>query len=145
MWVQTTSTSCPPRSLSQQQGFWQQSAYHSTRGKSRFESKDAVILHHFNALYSSGNRTKSVQGMLWPYCPLFWSLENYNFPWTIHSKWFSRDRKEFPWKGNNSGDVVSPSSTKLSFLHTLCIPWCGGLWPLYAESTVGNELIFILN
>lgn len=38
-------------------------------------------------------------------------------------EWF-RDRKELPWKGSSSEDVVSLNSLNSSFLHAICVSWC---------------------
>lgn len=89
--------------------FYQESAHHAMRGTAWFQSDDGVILTHVNTTYSISNRTKSAQGMLWPCCPLFWSLENYSFPWSVHLEQLGR-QKELLWRGDDSGDLPALGS-----------------------------------
>lgn len=101
----------------------------------------AAILNSINTVYSSSNRTKSIQGILWPYCPLFRSIENYSFPQSAYSEQLTETG--MPSSGRHWLEMDFCWFHETHCSHAL--PVCSDVWPLNAESTARKELVFTQN
>lgn len=78
------------------------------------------------ALGEKKNCSSNTVTLLPPILKLRKLQHSFNHTFGSLNEWFSWDRKEFPWKGNGSGDVVFLSSLKIDIPTAVCVSWCRG-------------------
>lgn len=66
-------------------------------------------------------KKKNIQGILWPYCPLFRSIENYSFPHSAYSEQLTETGKPFSGRHWLEMDFCWFHGT----YHSYALPVCG--------------------